>query len=307
MPYAEGLQSFVDRTNAHMPPDFYLLPLDRQRRLYETLADVFPYPLPEDVTIETHEFSPQGRLRIYRPHTPRGEGVLFYIRGGGFVVGSLETHNTLISDLAHRTGLVTVAPDFSLSPEAPFPTALEDCYAALCTVAADGAAFDLPSGPIVLGGDSSGGNMAVVLCMMARDRKGPRIAGQALISPVLDFTRWAQGGEDAPLLTGGEMEYYVRCYCGSNAVAREAYVSPLISGMFHDLPPAYVMGAELDSLAVDSRRYAALLAENGARAELVIEEGLVHAAMRARGLSAAVEAAWARYCAAAAALAGVVV
>jgi len=121
---------------------------------------------------------------------------------------------------------------------------------------------------------------------------------------VLDFTGWAQGGEDAPLLTGGEMEYYVRCYCGSNAVAREPYVSPLISGAFHDLPPAYIMGAEMDSLAVDSRRYAALLTEHGVHAELVIEDGLVHAAMRARGLSAPVEAAWARFCAKAAALAG---
>jgi acetyl esterase/lipase len=77
--------------------------------------------------------------------------------------------------------------------------------------------------------------------MMLRDRGGPLLAGQALISPVLDFTRWRAGGEDAPPLTGGEMEYYTACYCPLPEQAAHPYVSPLLSGRFHALPPAYVM------------------------------------------------------------------
>lgn len=300
MKYADGIQEFIDRCNKTMPPDFYKLALAEQRELYFALTREFPYTLPAGVTITDETVTHEGRelrMRVYRPEHVQSPGVLIYIRGGGFVVGSLATHNTVVAELAAKSGLVAIAPDFRLAPEYPFPAALEDCYGILCAIAADEKSFGTDVNRIVICGDSSGANMAVVVSMMTRDRKGPALAGQALISPVLDFTRWQHGGEDAPLLTGDEMAYYTACYCPPNLKqVSHAYVSPLVSGKFHDLPPAYIVGGELDSLLVDSVRYAEHLKENGTSAELVVEPGLVHSAMRARGLSKQVAAAWERFC-----------
>lgn len=300
MDYAPGITEFVERSNRRMPPDFYKHPVDEQRRLYYDLTIEFPYEVPADVTITDEAIKAVDRtlrIRVYRPDCTRGDGVVLYIRGGGFVVGSLETHNTVIAELAVNTGLLVIAPDFRMAPEHPFPAGLEDCYGVLCGVVSAADRFAINPDRIVVGGDSSGGNMSVALCMMARDRGGPMPRGQALISPVLDFTRWRYGGEDAPLLTGGEMEYYTACYCPDPRQAAHPYVSPLVSGRFDGLPPAYIMGAELDSLLVDSQRYAKNLRDSGTPVELVVEPGLVHSAVRARALSPNVARAWERYCA----------
>ncbi|MEV6522400.1 alpha/beta hydrolase [Longispora sp. NPDC051575] len=296
MTYAPGIEEFIDRSNAAIPLDFYKLPLDEQRSMYVGLKDVFEFPLPAgvtsvDETVDGHTF------RIYRPDTLRGDGVICYIRAGGFVVGSLETHDSVVAELAANTGLISVALDYRLAPEHPFPAPLEDCYGALVALVAGAERYGFDPAKVVVTGESSGANMAVVLCMMSRDRGGPAIRGHALISPVLNFARWRTGGEDAPLLTGGEMEYYTACYCPDPATTEEPYVSPLLNGEFHDLPPAYVMGTELDSLLVDSRQYAEQLEKQGIPVTLVVEPGLVHSSIRARGLSAGAAEAWRRFCA----------
>jgi len=306
MTYAHGIPEFIDRCNAAMPPDFYKLPNKAQRTLYLGLTVEFPYQVPTGVTCQDLVIEHAGRTaraRVYRPVERSGDGLIVYIRGGGFVVGSLDTHNTVIAELCDKTGLTVLAPDFRMAPEHPFPAALEDCYAAVCGVAARPDLLDIDPSKIVITGDSSGANQAVVITMMARDRNGPALRGQALISPVLDFTRWRSGGHDAPLLTGGEMEYYTACYAPDAGVVADAYVSPLISGRFDGLPPAYIMGAEMDSLLVDSQAYAQHLQDNGTPVNLVVEPGLVHSAVRARGLCPQVADAWRRFCAAAARLA----
>lgn len=300
MQYAPGITEFIERSNRRMPPDFYQLPVDEQRALYLSLTDEFPYRVPGGVTFADDTVVHEGRpvpIRVYRPDRPAGRGALLYIRGGGFVVGSLETHHALVAELARNTGLVSIALDFRMAPEHPFPAAVEDAYAALCGIVADADRLGIDPDRVVVGGESSGANMSVVVAMISRDRGGPALRGTALISPVLDFTRWRHGGADAPLLTGGEMAYYTACYCPEPDQAGHPYVSPLVSGKFHDLPPAYVMGTELDSLLVDSRRYAEHLRDNDIPVELVIEPGLVHSSVRARGLSPRVAEAWLRYCA----------
>lgn len=299
MKYAEGINEFIDRCNQVMPPNFYTLPIDQQRDRYLALTEEFSYQVPPGVSLTDDTVSYQERklpIRIYRPKHKKGQKLLIYIRGGGFVVGSLETHNTVVAELCEKSGLVTIAPDFRMSPDHPFPVPLEDCYGVLCGVVNDAQRLNIDPNKIVISGDSSGANMAVAISMMSRDRKGPKLRGQALISPVLDFTRWRQGGADAPLLTSGEMEYYTACYVPSPGKVKHPYVSPLISGTFQDLPPAYIMGAEMDSLLIDSEKYARLLREPGTPVKLVVESGLVHSAVRARGLSPQVAKAWERFC-----------
>jgi acetyl esterase len=303
MAYAAGIKEFVDAVNRTLPPDFYTYSLDRARALYDSLTEALPIPLPAGVRWSDRTVEHGGRtarVRIYRPAEVRGHGVLCYIRGGGFVIGSLLSHHSLVAELADRTGLVSVALDFDRAPENPFPGPLEDCYTGLCGVLAD---LDTAPTAAVICGESSGANMAVVLSMMARDRGGPPLRGQALISPVLDFTRWRHGGEDAPLLSGGEMEYFTACYCPRPEQAAHQYVSPLLGGKFDNLPPAYVVGCELDSLRVDAEKYVEHLKANAVPVRYVSAPGMVHAPVRARGISQPAGEMWARFCRAAADLA----
>jgi acetyl esterase len=306
MEYAPGLAEYIDRFNRVLPPDFYLRPIGEQRRLYEDLTAEFPYDLPAGVTISDEILNAEDdrplRIRVYRPDALSGQGAVCFMRGGGFALGSLDTHHVVVAELAAKTGLTAFALDYRLAPEHPFPAGLEDCYASVSAVAASAADRGLDPRRIVVAGDSSGANMAVVISMMCRDRSGPDLAGQALINPVLDLTRWRRGGEDAPLLSGGEMEFFVQCYCPVPGEEAHPYVSPLHSGEFHGLPPAYIMGAELDSLRVDGERYADLLRAQGIPVEQVSEPGVVHAALRARGMSPNVADAWERFCTATARL-----
>ncbi|MFI5801242.1 alpha/beta hydrolase [Streptomyces sp. NPDC051561] len=309
MAYAEGIEKFVETVNGALPPDFYTYPVAQQRALYDGLTEVLPLPVPDGVTHRDATVTHEGRtarVRIYEPARRTGHAVLFYLRGGGFVIGSLHSHHSLVAELADRTGLVSVALDFAMAPENPFPGPLEDCYAGLCGTLADLPALgldDLDPQGAVLCGESSGANMAVVLSMMARDRGGPRLRAQAVISPVLDFTRWRHGGEDAPLLSGGEMEFYTACYCPEPGQAADPRVSPLLGASFASLPPAYVVGCERDSLCEDAEKYTALLRECGTTVTYVREDGMVHAPVRARRVSEPAADLFARYCAAVAALA----
>ena len=307
MRYAQGITEYVERYNRTLPQDFHQRPVAEQRRLYEALGAEFPYPVAPgvrvtDETVTTADGRDQP-VRVYRPAHIVGRGAVLYLRGGGFVVGSLETHNALVSELAAKTGLLCFALEFRMAPEHPFPAGIEDCYRALGAIVAAADRFGLDPDRIVVAGESSGANMAAVLTMMTRDRGGPRIHAQALISPVLDFTRWRHGGPDAPLLTGDEMAYFTACYCPRPEDAAHPYVSPLVSGAFHDLPPAYLRGSGLDSLLVDSQLYAARLRDNGVPVRLVVEPGLPHAGVRARGVSPSSAEAWDRYCQAVAGLA----
>lgn len=299
MTYAPGIEEFVDRCNAVMPADFFTYAIEDQRRLYQSLVVEFPYELPLHVRWAEHNVPHDDaplRFRFYELSTSLNDGLVIYIRGGGFVMGSLDTHHSVAAEIASKSQVKVMAVDFRLAPEYPFPFALEDCYNALTYAYAQADTLGIDRNKIILAGDSSGANMAVVVAMMARDRNGPALAGQALISPVLDFTRWRNGGDDAPLLTGGEMEFYTACYTPDPSTTSHPYVSPLVAGDFSGLPRAYVMGAEKDSLVIDAQLYAQALQRQNIDVELVIEPGMVHAAIRARALSPSVEDAWARYC-----------
>lgn len=297
-PYADGISEFIKQCNSIMNGEYHKLPVDEQRALYEKLAGHFNGPIPESVQIEERAFTEQGverRYRIYRNTEHESETLVFYIRGGGFVLGSFETHNVLLAEMCAESGLTIVAMDFRLAPEAPFPAPIDDCESILNNVIQNVDSLGLKCSKKIISGDSSGGVMAVALCMRMRDAGDDRFDGMVLFNPVLDFTRWKDGGNDAPLLTGGEMEFYTACYAPGDAVF-DPQVSPLVNGKFDRLPPAYVMAAEMDSLKEDSLIFVERLQENGIEAELVVEKGLVHGAIRARGLSNTAMSAFKRGC-----------
>jgi acetyl esterase len=296
--YADGLPDFIDQCNGIMSGEYHKLPVSEQRALYEKLAAHFNGPLPAGVHIHETCFTAdeQGhRFRVYKTVGGRTDAMVFYIRGGGFVLGSLETHNLLMAEMCAATGLTVVAADFRLAPEAPYPAPIDDCETILRYIVNNAGALGLAAQKIIICGDSSGGDMVVALCMRLRNAGETRVHAQVLFNPVLDFSRWKNGGDDAPLLTAGEMEFYTACYApGDDVLLPE--VPPLVSATFEGLPPAYVMAAELDSLRADAHAYVDRLRKEGIAAELVVEPGLVHGAIRARGLCATAKAAFDRGC-----------
>jgi acetyl esterase len=303
--YAEGVAEFVDRANEVLPPNFHTRPVPEQRALYDGLVDAFPFDRPDGVEVVDDAVTVDGHtvgLRVYRASSEPGQPAVLYFHGGGFVLGSIHTHDSIVAELAAKAGVTAIAVDFRPAPEHPFPAAVEDGWTALRGVVAEADRLGIDPDRIGVAGDSSGANLAVALCLVTRDRGGPRIAAQSLVSPVLDFARWRSGGEDAPLLSGDEMVFFTACYVGDRANVEHPYVSPLRSATFEDLPPAYVMAAELDSLRVDAEAYAERLRAEGTAVELVVEPGFVHACVRARGMSPQVADAVDRWCAATAAL-----
>ena len=298
LPYADGIEEFVAQCNTIMAGEYHKLPLPEQRRLYEKLAEHFNGPLPAGVGVSEYKFDVHGitkGFRVYRQPGKQPDGVVFYIRGGGFVLGSLETHHVLMADICKSTGLAVIAADFRLAPEAPFPAAIEDCEDAFNYMCLNRDIMNLGHGPLIISGDSSGGNMVVALCMRLRDKGERSINAQVLFNPVLNFARWKNGGGDAPLLTAGEMEFYTACYAPGDIVYHE-HVSPILKGNFTGLPQAYVMGAELDSLKEDAVSYVVQLIAAGVKADLIVEPGLVHGGIRARNLSQGARRAFERAC-----------
>lgn len=218
-------------------------------------------------------------IRIY---TPEGEGpfpLFVYYHGGGWVIGDLETADASCRMLANKLGRVVVSVDYRLAPEYKFPIPVQDSYAALQWVSENAAEINASASSIAVGGDSAGGNLAAVVSMIARDRKGPKINAQILIYPVTDlgydtgsYQQFAEGyGLDRDLMIWFG-DYYIR----TEEDAKNIYVAPLLAENLGSLPPAFVITAEFDVLRDEGLAYANRLTENGIKVEAVCEEGLVH-------------------------------
>src|ERR1700678_4384232 len=180
-------QKFADATS--MPPFLPELPVAEGRKTVDSVQDGdIPAP-PCDVTDLTVAGGPSGEvsIKIYRPSGTSGVlPVLLFTHGAGWVFGDAHTHGRLVAELATRAGAAAVFTNYSLSPEAKYPTAVEEIYAVLEWIAAHGGEQRLDPTRIAVAGDSVGGNMTAAITIMAKQRGGPRIAAQLLYYPVTD-------------------------------------------------------------------------------------------------------------------------
>lgn len=233
-------------------------------------------------------------VRIYRPKAaPKPSPIAVYIHGGAFIKGSLDSGDPIAWGVAEQTGCMVVSLDYRLAPEHPFPTGVEDCYAAISYLAKHAGGLGGDPARIGMWGDSAGGNMVASCCLMARDRKGPKIAAQVLIYPCLTDELTLPAYEtyrDAPVTTDG-MDKAWDLYLGKRRPIDDPYAVPLKAKNLSHLPPAHVHVAEVDCLADDGRLYAQRLKKAGTPVVFRVAERMIHGFTRARfsGPSAAAE------------------
>lgn len=218
-------------------------------------------------------------VRVLVP--PQGaHGVIVWLHGGGWVIGAIEHFDTLGRKLAERTSCAVVLVDYRLAPEHRYPTAADDCWDALVWTAqhlAEIAGRD--DVPLIVAGDSAGGNLSAVMALRARDRRGPRLALQVLIYPVTDadFDRPSYVvDENQLLLTRDAMVWFWDHYAPDVAQRAEPDASPLRATSLAGLPPAVVLTAEHDVLRDEGEAYAQALEAAGVPVDFRRHEGQTH-------------------------------
>jgi len=222
-------------------------------------------------------------VRVYTPAGPGPHPGLVFYHGGGWVIGDLDTHDGLCRALANHAGCAVASVDYRLAPEHRYPAAAEDAYAAL-RWATDGAArLGIDPRRVAVGGDSAGGNLAAVACLMARDRGAPAPLFQALIYPVTDadfdtvsYVENATGY----VLTREAMRWFFGHYLPDPRQGREPYVSPLRAPSLAGLPPALVITAEYDPLRDEGEAYAARLRDAAVPVTVTRYPGMFHGFIR---------------------------
>jgi acetyl esterase len=205
--------------------------------------------------------------------------VLMYYHGGGWVIGDLDTHDTLCRELANTAGCAVVAVDYRMGPEQRFPAAVDDVLAATRWVGAQAGALNLDSTRLAVGGDSAGGNLAAVVALAARDAGDLPIAFQLLIYPATDMRRGHAShttNGDGYVLTRETLAYFHDHYITDPSHDLDWRASPLLHTDLSGLPPALVITAGYDPLRDEGLDYARALTEAGNRATCVCFERQIH-------------------------------
>jgi acetyl esterase len=283
MPLDPQAKTFLDQLAALGGPPLEEMSVEDARQALEVLSAMEGIPETKAATEDRSITGPDGggmRLRIYRPS---GEGpfpVVVFFHGGGWTIGSIETHDAVCHLISVNTPTIVVSVDYRLAPEHPFPAAVEDCFAA--TLWAHHHAAEIGGDParVAVAGDSAGGNLAAVTAIRARDRGGPPLRFQLLVYPGLDMTRSMPSHEENAegyLLTREAISWFVGHYLGPDGDLRHPDASPYFVEDLSGLPPALVITAELDPLRDEGMAYAQRLRQAGVEATATCYEGMIHA------------------------------
>ena len=277
MPLHPQAQQLLDGMAASGAPPLYELSVEEARAIPGIIAElVGPGPAVAEVR-DTAIPGPAGEIpaRIYEP-TADPPGTIVYYHGGGWVFGTLDEWDAVCRALAAQSGCRLVSVDYRLAPEHRFPAAADDAYAALVWVEGN-----LAGGkPIVVAGDSAGGNLSAVAALRARDEAGPAIALQVLVYPVTDHDSttgsYAKYGDAGLLLGRQEMAWFWDHYAPNEADRSNPYASPLRAKDHSGLPPAYFVLAEYDPLRDEGLAYAEKLEAAGVPVTVRLYDDQLH-------------------------------
>ena len=237
----------------------------------------------EDISIPVGDPTHRLPVRIVRPKGVTGIlPTIIHLHGGGWMSGTTHTHDRLIRELAIGAGAAVVFPEYTLSPEAKYPTALEECYTVADWVAQHGADQNLDPHRIAISGDSAGGNLAAAVTLLAKRRGGPRFVRQVLFYPVLDAnfdTASYRSFAEGYFLRRDVMQWYWDLYIEHPEQRTEITASPLRADVeaLAGLPPALIITAEADVLRDEGEAYARKLRRAGVPAIAVRYQGTIHA------------------------------
>lgn len=214
-------------------------------------------------------------LRLYRPAQVSAEDVLpclVFMHGGGWVLGSLDSHDSLCCRISNKASCCVISIDYRLAPEYPFPAAVEDCVDAYKAITAGAATLKIDPNRIAVGGDSAGGNLAAVLALMGRDGIVPSPIQQTLIYPVVDIDQSLDDykpNSNGMLLTGATMVYFRDHYIPKAIDRKDWRASPLKSNSLANLPPTLVIICGHDPLSTEGLAYADRLELEGVKVTLL--------------------------------------
>jgi acetyl esterase len=265
-------QAFLKFVKDSGRPEMYTLSVDEARALFARGQAVVPVvKLPADVESRTIPAGPKGSLLIYivRPAGNKSMlPVVMFFHGGGWVLGDFDTHERVVRDIVNGANVAVVFPEYTRAPDAYYPVANEQAYAATKWVAEHGAEISVDASRIAVAGESAGGNMSTAVCMMARQRGGPKIMTQVLFYPS------TSGNPDFPsrklfaegyYLTAETAKWFWRQYSGNAPIHTQATACPLEASLdqLKGLPPALIITAECDILRDEGEAYARKLAQAG--------------------------------------------
>jgi acetyl esterase len=272
-------RALLDLMIARQVPPTHTLSVAEARALYRDRR-FYTQPAPPELA-EVRELDAAGiPLRLYRPHGVAASApALVYLHGGGWVIGDLDTHDTLCRQLAQQARAVVVAVHYRLAPEHRFPAAVDDSLAATYWVAKHAGALGIDARRLAVGGDSAGGNLAAVVALAARDAGDLPLAYQLLIYPATDQRRGAPShttNGDGYLLTRDSIAWYHDHYLEHDGHDGDWRASPLLHPDHMRLPPALVLTAGFDPLRDEGAQYAQALAAAGNRVSYVCFERQIH-------------------------------
>jgi acetyl esterase/lipase len=263
-------------------PPLETLPVADARAFVEAIAATRPPGPDVGEIVDGHLPGPAGELayRVYRPASPGPHPILAYFHGGGWVLGSQDSDDPLCRDLCSRAEVTVISVDYRHAPESRFPSAVEDAFAAVRWIAAHLAELEGIAGELSVGGWSAGGNLAAVVCQLARDAGGPEIRAQLLLTPGTDLVTERpsyQENGDGFILTRPLMHWFRDNYIDSED-RTDPRASPL-RGDLSGLPPAVVITAEFDPLRDEGAAYAEALTAAGVPVTRIEARGHTHTSL----------------------------
>jgi acetyl esterase len=282
---AEGLHPQVrairDRIRRDKVPHLSTLSIEQARAADRAAAAAgtgAAEPVAEVTEVKVPGPSGDLRARIYRPDGA-GRPVLVYYFGGGWSLGTLDTCDGICRMLTNAAGCITISVEYRLAPEHKFPAAVQDCYAGAVWAAAHADELGADAERLAVAGDSSGGNLAAAVALLARERGGPALAHQLLVYPNTDYqadTASMREMDDEYFFNPASVRWYWGMYLASPRDGANPLASPLRADDLSGLPAATVITAEFDPLRDEAEAYAARLKKAGVPAEVIRYDGMMH-------------------------------
>ncbi|PCI92450.1 lipase [Candidatus Aerophobetes bacterium] len=276
------LAEFLKNVSESGNKAFEIMSIDDMRQATKRLSvfygDVEPVHKVETRAIKAddHDFL----VRIYHPSPAKKLPMLLYFHAGGYVRGDVELCDPICRKIANRSSCIVISVNYRLAPEDKFPAALEDAYTTLCFAHRYAHEIGGSKDHIAVAGDSTGGNLATVLTLLTRERKGPKISFQILMYPVVDYTysfpsheKFAKGY----FMTEEALKFYESQYFPPDADRKDPYISPYFIKHFDNLPPAYIITAECDPVRDEGEAYAEKLKKSGIKVVHYRFKGTMHA------------------------------